>query len=72
MKPRDIGILLKTLFVIFLLFSIFVASFSTSIVPDVWSHLANGKELVKKIGFPGYDRFSFASKYQWDYRYLLR
>lgn len=67
MKPREIGILLKTLFVVFLLFAVFAASFSTVIVPEVWSHLANGKELVKKIGFPGYDRFSFVDKYQWDY-----
>ncbi len=67
MKPGEAGVLLKTLFVIFLLFTIFAVSFSTSIVPDVWSHLANGKELVKKFGFPGYDRFSFAEKSQWDY-----
>jgi len=67
MKPREINILLKTLFVVFLLIAVFAASFSTSIIPDTWSHLANGKELVKKIGFPGADRFSYAEKSEWDY-----
>lgn len=67
MKPGETGILLKTLFVLFLFFAVFAASFSTTIAPDTWSHLANGKEIVKKSGFPGFDRFSFAEKYQWDY-----
>lgn len=71
MKPKETEILLKTLFVVFLLFAVFSASFTTAITSDVWSHLANGKELVKKIGFPGYDRFSFVDKYQWDYSIWL-
>ncbi|MCX8094042.1 MAG: hypothetical protein N3E50_07760, partial [Candidatus Goldbacteria bacterium] len=67
MKPKEISILLKILFVIFLLIAIFTASFSTFITPDTWSHLANGKELVKKFGLPGYDRFSFTEKSEWNY-----
>ncbi|MCX8094560.1 MAG: hypothetical protein N3E50_10415 [Candidatus Goldbacteria bacterium] len=67
MKPREIGILLKILFVVFLLIAIFATSFSTFITPDTWSHLANGKELVKKFGLPGYDRFSFTEKSEWNY-----
>jgi hypothetical protein len=67
MKPREIGIMLKSLFVIALLLAVFAASSGTFLAPDAWGHMARGRELVRDMGMPDKNSYSFAGAEKWDY-----
>jgi hypothetical protein len=66
MKPRELNILLKALFVAGFIFAMFAAAGSSSMKPASWTHLAQGREMIK-VGLPDNNDYSFTANIKWDY-----
>jgi len=67
MKPKELEILLKTLFTAGFLFAMFAAAYNSQIKPEGWGHIAHGRELIKHVGLPPQNSYSFAGDTKWDY-----
>lgn len=67
MKPKELSIFLKILFVAGFLFAMFAAGYVSQVEPDGWGHMARGREMIKKFGLPDKAAYSFAGGVKWDY-----
>ncbi len=67
MKPRELNPALKALFVAGFVFALFSASYNSRLSPEAWGHVAHGRELIKQMGMPDRNSYSFAGDMKWDY-----